>query len=112
MAATPSSCSALMNGQKGIPRGMRGLPEGRYSISLWSPGLERNQEIPSEQNHVALLVQAGFLEMMCLEASLVTETKWEGRLQERVGLAGGSPGQGIIPLSLNPTPGSLSSSGL
>lgn len=34
-----------------------GLPEGRYTpLSLRSPGLERKQEISSEQNHVSLLV--------------------------------------------------------
>ena len=49
-------------------------------MSLLSPGSERKQEIASEQNHVALLLQEGFLEVMGLKASLVTETKLEGRL--------------------------------
>lgn len=49
-------------------------------MSLLSPGSERKQEIPDEQNHVALLLQEGFLEVMGLKSSLVTETKLEGRL--------------------------------
>lgn len=70
-------------------------------MSPQSPGSERKPKILSEQNHVALLVQTGFLEVTGLETSLVTETKLQGRLQERVGLAGRRPGQGITPLSLD-----------
>lgn len=51
-----------------------------HPLCLW---LERKQEIPSEQNHEALLVQG---RLMGLEASLATEAKLEGRLQEKVGL--------------------------
>lgn len=51
---------------------------------------------------MALVVQAGFLEAMSSEASPVTETKLEGRLQKTVGLAERRSGQGISPLSLDP----------
>lgn len=44
------------------------MSEGRWR----NLGSERKQGFPSEQKHVALLVQADFLEVMVLEASLVT----------------------------------------
>ena len=33
-------------------------------MSLWNSGSERKQETPSEQNHMALLIQEGFLEVV------------------------------------------------
>lgn len=35
-----------------------------FSVSLWNSEPERKQETPSEQNHMALLIQEGFLEVV------------------------------------------------